>query len=104
MDELEGLAVRKGNTAKIYKLKSIVVGRKKTTQEPTAIKSPETGEVITEPSKIKKESVKFCKNLLTNQQPKPNFKEDVEAKSLLDKISIFFYVLEGMSLPKYIYC
>ena len=61
-------------------------GNEESIQEPTAIKDPSTGEVITDPIKIKSESLKFCSKLLKNRDPRLEFKEDVDAKILLHEI------------------
>ena len=80
---LEKVENSKGKIARIFKLKDEVVGGKKVAQEATSIKIPETGEIITDPMRIKSESLKFCENLLTNRLPKPEFEEELRAKERL---------------------
>ena len=59
------------------------MGRKQAANVPTLIKDPVSGEEITDPKKIKEASVQYCKRLLTNREPKDEYKVDLEAKDLI---------------------
>ena len=73
---LDKLKKEKGKSAAIFKLKEKIVGSKKTTQEAVVMKDPESGELIVENDELKKASVKYVSKLLTNRNPKEEFKED----------------------------
>ena len=73
----------KSNAAKVFNLKNKLIGGKKKPQEPTAIKDPHNGDIITDPVKIKSTLVKFCKDLLTNKDPSPGFENDLLLKRKL---------------------
>ena len=61
-----------GRIARIFKLKLKIVGGKKARQEPTAIKDPETGDLLVSTKDIKKTTLKYCvKNLENNQVVEP---------------------------------
>ena len=53
MERLDKILKCKGSAAKVFELKNQIVGNKKPTQEPTVIKDPKTGALVTEPAKIK---------------------------------------------------
>ena len=73
----------KGNAAKIFKLRDNVVGGKKKSPEATVIRNPETNEIVMKPDEIKKVTLKFCKNLLTNRLPNQGYEEDINVKRRL---------------------
>ena len=47
------------------------------------VKNPETLKDESNPEAIKKVSVKYVKNLLTNRDPHPDYSEDIRIKKLL---------------------
>ena len=47
------------------------------------VKDPETEVEITDPAEIRKVSLAYCVNLLTNRAPKEDFKEEVDLKILV---------------------
>ena len=73
----------KGKSAAVFRLKDEVLGSKKNAMEPVIINDPDTDEPIHSPEKIKEASLKYCKNLLTNREPKPAYKEAVRRKEKL---------------------
>ena len=69
-----------GRVNKIFKMKTIVAGRKKADQEAQAIKDPETGELVVSSSKIKEVTLNYCLNTLKNNEPEEHVKELVKLK------------------------
>ena len=47
----------------------------KANNEAVAVKNPKTGKLVTNVHDIKKVSLDYCKNLLTNREPKVDFKK-----------------------------
>ena len=75
MKEMEKI---KGRSAVVFKLKERVVGEKKSGQEATVMIDPTTNEEVNTPEGIKRVSIDYCQNLLTNRDPKPEYSEDLE--------------------------
>ena len=80
MQELKSLKYKKGKSASIFAIKNKVVGPKKIEQEATIIKNPKDNQELTEPAEIRKASLAYCKDLLTNRLPKVKFQTDVQLK------------------------
>ena len=51
----------------MVKIKTKISGSKREAQEPTAIKNPKTGELITDAEEIKKVTLDYCVNNLQNK-------------------------------------
>ena len=83
LTHLKRLENSKGNAARVFRLKSDIVGGKKNPQEPTAVKDPVTGEIVTDPTKIKNIVISFVKQLLTNRLPSIGYENDLYVKRLL---------------------
>ena len=83
---LNNLKNEKGSSAAIFKLKEKIVGSKKISQEAVSMKDPETGEIIVENDKLKEASVKYVSNLLTNRNPKEDFKEEFKLMESLHEV------------------
>ena len=83
ISEIKEIKSKKGVAASIFHLKNKVTGPKKAGLVPTVIRNPETNKEETEPRRIRDVSVKYVKKLLTNRNPKEEYKEDMEMKRLL---------------------
>ena len=70
----------KGKSASVFKLKESIVGPKKTKQEPSSVKDPQTKKEVFDVETIKQKSLDYCVNLLTNRAPLEKYKEDIESK------------------------
>ena len=64
---------QKGRSAAVFTLKDDVIGHKKTGQEATILIDPMTGKEVTTPHEIKRVSLDYCNELLTNRKPKTTF-------------------------------
>ena len=64
----------------MFNLKEKVLGSKKAQQEPAVIKDPITNKLVTDVESIKKVSLKYCVDLLTNRKPKPEYEQFIEMK------------------------
>ena len=61
-------------------IKNKVVVPKKIEQEATIIKNLKDNQELTEPAEIRKASLTYCNDLLTNRLPKIKFQTDVQLK------------------------
>jgi hypothetical protein len=78
----------KGKSALIFKVKDKVVGKKKVGQEATVLMYPKSSDEVTTPAGIKQVSIDCCQDLLTNREPKEEFKEDLLLKQIIHLIQI----------------
>ena len=83
LNELKQIKIKKGKSAAIFKLKEKIVGSKKNSQEATTLKDPKTNCDVNTVDDIKRVSLDYCKNLLTNRDPKKEFENVLESKYLL---------------------
>ena len=67
----------------IFNLKGLVVGPKKAGQEATTLVDPKTKLEVATPEAIKKVSIDYCSELLTNRAPKEDFIDDLEFKNAI---------------------
>ena len=65
---------KKGKSASIFNLKEKVLGGKKQNQEATSIIDPKTKKRLFDHEEIKKASLQYVCDLLTNEKPKEDFK------------------------------
>ena len=75
---LENLNSNKGRSAAVFGLRDMILGRKKSPQEQVVIKDPETGNEVSTPDEIKRVSLRYLVNLLSNNPPGEQFKGHVE--------------------------
>ena len=75
----------KVKSAVVFNLNEKVLGSKKAQQEPAVIKNPNTGKLVTDVKEIKKISLKYYVDLLTNRNPKPEYEELIEEKKKIHK-------------------
>ena len=80
ISKLKEVKARKGKAAAIFYLKDKIVGSKKTQQEPAVIKHPVTKKCVTDTKEIKRISLKYCVDLLTNREPREGFEEIIDMK------------------------
>ena len=64
------MKVKKGKAASVFNLKDKIIGSKKKQQEPAVIKDPNTKKIVTNIEEIKRISLKYCVDLLTNRKHK----------------------------------
>ena len=88
MDTFYKLKQRNGTAATLFRVKNNVVGNKTSTQEPTSIIDPTSGELLFEPKKIKDACLAYCKQLLTNSVPKEDIKDDVVDSTISPKSKV----------------
>ena len=82
-ENLISLKKEKGRAAAIFKLKERIVGPKKNPLEPLMLIDPETGFEVMEPEEIKRVSLHYCVELLTNREPKDKYVELFNQKERL---------------------
>ena len=69
---------KKGKSAAVFSLREKILGKKKAPEEPTAIINPNNNEIVFKPSEILRLSVEHCQKLLKNNEPKDDFRDDLE--------------------------
>ena len=74
--KLKELKSKKGKSASVLSLKEKVLGSKKAKQEPAVVKDPDTNKLVTDVDEIKRVSLKYCVDLLTNRKPKPEERKE----------------------------
>ena len=75
-----------GRVTRVFKMKEIIAGKRKTTQEAQAIINPETEELVLSNSEIKKVTLKYCLKTLENNKPAEDVKELVKYKEELHRL------------------
>ena len=83
---LKNVKNKKGKTAAIFQLKDSVVGSKKVEQEATVIMDPITKCEVDSVEDIKRVSLNYCKELLTNRSPNFGFEDTVELKNEIHEL------------------
>ena len=73
----------KGSCAAIFSVKERVLGLKKASSEAVVLVDPKSGKEATSPEEIKKISLDYCTELLTNKEPEAEFEVDVGVKRLV---------------------
>ena len=76
---------KKGKSAVVFNLKENVLGSKKSQQEPAVMKDPVSNKIVTDVEEIKRISLKYCVDLLTNRKPKPEYEQLIEKKKEVHK-------------------
>ena len=79
-------AKTKGRSASVFKLKEIIVGSKKQKQEPSSVKDPKSNKEVFDVAEIKKKTLDYCVDLLTNRPPRDDYINDVESKNSIHDV------------------
>ena len=75
----------KGRCGKVFEMKTIVEGPKKAGQEALAVKNPSNGEVVVNSKEVKKVTLKYCLDVLNNNEPDDGVAESVEITNSIFK-------------------
>ena len=86
LKSIKDIKVTKGKSAAIFKLKGKITGLKSSCQEATVLVDPASGEEVTTPEEIKRVSLQYCKDLLTNRKPKDEYAEDYMMKEFVHDV------------------
>ena len=60
-DKINEVKEKKGRVGSIFKMKECILGPKKVTQEPTAVRHPESGDIVVGNEEIKRVTLEFWK-------------------------------------------
>ena len=85
LETLNNLKNSKGRSAAVFKLRSQILGLKKVRQEAAAIEDPATNTLVFENDEIKSVSLNYLKDLLTNREPKAEYKSDLKVIHMVHK-------------------
>ena len=85
MRRSQNLKDSKGRSAAVFKLRSQILGEKKVRQEAAAIEDPATNTLVFENDEIKSVSLNYLKDLLTNREPKAEYKSDLKVIHMVHK-------------------
>ena len=80
---LKNITLKKGKSAGIFKLKDNIIGTKKAEQEATSLIHFQSGIELTNPKDIKDASLQYCVQLLSNREPREDYRIDCELKDLI---------------------
>ena len=86
ISNLKSIRESKGKSASVFRLKEKIVGKKKASDGPSVVLDPKTNNPIFKPSSILKASVDYCKQLLTNDEPKDDFDKDLKLKRMVHDV------------------
>ena len=70
LDELRNMKKSKGKAAVVFNLKEKIVGTKAVASEAVVIIDPKTKAEVSNQNEIKRVSLEYCSDLLTNRLPK----------------------------------
>ena len=73
---------KQGRAGNIFKMKTQILGPKKTPQEAAAIRDNKTGEIIVNKDEIKRITLNYCVENLKNNEPSDEVKELVERRKI----------------------
>ena len=77
LDSICKLKTSKGKAAAVFSIKDRIVGSKSAGQEATILVDPKSKTEVSNPEDIKRVSLQYCVDLLTNRKPKEEFEEDI---------------------------
>ena len=100
ISKLKEVKARKGKAAAIFYLKDKIVGSKKTQQEPAVIKHPVTKKCVTDTKEIKRISLKYCVDLLTNREPREGFEEIIDMKRKIHEQRMSERIDDDIEFPR----
>ena len=80
--QLENMKKSKGKSAATFHLKNKIVGSKKTTPDQVVIIDPSTRKEVYDTEEIKRVSLKYCIDLLTDKKPKEEYAEIFKEKKI----------------------
>ena len=86
LKDLSEIRKEKGASAAVFKLKENILGSKKVGQEAVSMEDPQTGNLIMNKEDLKKASIKYVSSLLTNRNPKDEYKEEFEIMESLHEV------------------
>ena len=69
-----------GRVGKVWEMKKRIIGGNKSCMEATAMINPATGKLAVTKEEVIKVSINSCKETLKNNEPKEEFKEEIERK------------------------
>ena len=78
LDCLKSIKKDRGKSAAIFKLKEKILGSRKDGMESVSMNDPISGLMISNPEELKKASMAYLSNLLTNRAPKDDYKQNLE--------------------------
>ena len=67
-------ALKQGRTTKVFKIRDVIIGKKKAKQEAHAVYDEEKKEVVVSNEEIKKVTLNYCMRVLGNNKPDSEFK------------------------------
>ena len=86
LESIREMKSSRGRSAAIFNTKDKIVGKKATAPEAVVLFNPRTKEEVNTANDIKKVSLQYCTDLLTNRKPKVQYEEDILMKELIHEI------------------
>ena len=85
-EEIREVKIKKVKVAAIFNLCEDIIGKEASSNDPVVVTDPETGIDVMDPEEIKRVSLKYCVNILTNKEPKEEYKKQFKFKEELHEI------------------
>ena len=86
-EEIEEIkSMKHGRATKVFKLRERIQGPKKGCQEPNAILDPESKDLVASPDEIKRVALKYCLNVLKNNDVHPEFVIETSLRDALHDV------------------
>ena len=78
--------MKHGRGTKVFKLREVIQGPKKPGQEACSVKDPISKEMVFAPKEIQKVSLRYCRDVLTNNAPDPDYLREIEIKEIIHEV------------------
>ena len=90
----------KGRLTRIFKMKQKVLGSKKTSQEPSAIRDPASGDLLVSNADIKRTTLQYCVNNLKNNAVSKNVETIQKLKEYMHQLRLVENNTEEIEIDK----
>ena len=78
--------IKNGRATKVFKLREVIQGPKKQGQEASAVKDPNSKEMVFSPKEIQRVSLRYCKQVLTNNKPDSEYEKEIKIKEKIHDV------------------
>ena len=90
----------RGRLTRIFKMKQKVLGSKKTSQEPSAIRDPASGDLLVASADIKRSTLQYCVNSLKNNAVSKNVETIQKLKEYMHQLRLVEKITEEIEIDK----
>ena len=83
-------AMKQGRAGKVFKMREVISGEKKSGKEAHAILDPKTNKMVVANEEIRKVTLQYCLNVLEKNKPEEEVKQLVELKEKVHELRMCF--------------